>query len=43
MRPQEATTYKINDCRNVIFKMIDTLLTKKKFQDFFQKNPPATQ
>lgn len=26
------------DDRNVIFKMIDTMLTKKKFQDFFQKN-----
>jgi transcriptional regulator with XRE-family HTH domain len=26
--------------RNVIFKMIDTMLNKKKFQDFFQKNLP---
>jgi hypothetical protein len=32
-----------DDDRNVIFKMIDTMLTKKKFQDFFQKNLPATQ
>jgi hypothetical protein len=31
------------DDRNVIFKMIDTMLTKKKFQDFFQKNLPAAQ
>lgn len=31
-----------DDDRNVIFKMIDTMLTKKKFQDFFQKNLPAT-
>jgi len=30
------------DDRNVIFKMIDTMLTKKKFQDFFQKNLPVT-
>ncbi|MEZ4774760.1 MAG: hypothetical protein R3D00_16365 [Bacteroidia bacterium] len=32
-----------DDDRNVIFKMIVTILTKKKFQDFFQKNLPATQ
>jgi len=31
-----------DDDRSVIFKMIDTMLTKKKFQDFFQKNLPAT-
>jgi transcriptional regulator with XRE-family HTH domain len=24
--------------RNVIYRMIDTMLTKKKFQDFFQQN-----
>ena len=24
--------------KHVIFKMIDTMLTKKKFKDFFQKN-----
>ena len=24
--------------KNMIFKMIDTFLTKKKFKDFFQKN-----
>jgi hypothetical protein len=24
--------------RNMVFKMIDTFLTKKKFKDFFQKN-----
>lgn len=24
--------------RNVIFRMIDTMLTKKKFKDFFNKN-----
>lgn len=27
--------------RNMIFKMIDTILTKKKFKDFFQKNVAA--
>ena len=26
------------DDKHVIFKMIDTMLTKKKFKDFFQKN-----
>jgi len=24
--------------RTVVFKIIDTMLTKKKFKDFFQKN-----
>jgi hypothetical protein len=24
--------------KNVVFKIIDTMLTKKKFKDFFQKN-----
>ena len=24
--------------KHVIFKMMDTMLTKKKFKDFFQKN-----
>jgi len=24
--------------KNIIFKMVDTFLTKKKFKDFFQKN-----
>lgn len=24
--------------RNIIYRMIDTMLTKKKFQDFFQQN-----
>jgi len=24
--------------KNVIYKMLDTMLTKKKFQDFFQQN-----
>ncbi len=24
--------------KNMVFKMIDTFLTKKKFKDFFQKN-----
>lgn len=27
--------------RNMIFKMIDTILTKQKFKDFFQKNVAA--
>jgi len=27
--------------RNMVFKMIDTLLTKKKFKDFFEKNVAA--
>jgi hypothetical protein len=27
--------------RSMIFKMIDTILTKKKFKDFFQKNVAA--
>ncbi|MFN3406101.1 MAG: helix-turn-helix domain-containing protein [Cytophagaceae bacterium] len=27
--------------KNMIFKMIDTFLTKKKFKDFFQKNVAA--
>jgi len=27
--------------KNIVFKMIDTFLTKKKFKDFFQKNLPA--
>jgi transcriptional regulator with XRE-family HTH domain len=27
--------------KNVVFKMIDTFLTKKKFKDFFQKNIAA--
>ena len=26
------------DDRTVVFKIIDTMLTKKKFKDFFQKN-----
>ena len=26
------------DERNMVFKMIDTFLTKKKFKDFFKKN-----
>ena len=29
------------DEKNVIFKMIDTFLTKKKFKEFFQKNVAA--
>ena len=29
------------DDRDVIFKIIDTMLTKKKFKDFFQKNVAA--
>lgn len=29
------------DERSIIFKMIDTFLTKKKFKDFFQKNVAA--
>jgi hypothetical protein len=24
--------------KNMVFKMVDTFLTKKKFKDFFQKN-----
>lgn len=24
--------------KNVLYKMLDTMLTKKKFQDFFQQN-----
>jgi hypothetical protein len=27
-----------DDDKHVIFKMIDTMLTKKKFKDFFNKN-----
>jgi hypothetical protein len=27
-----------DDDRTVIFKIIDTMLTKKRFKDFFQKN-----
>ena len=27
-----------DDDKNVIYKMLDTMLTKKKFQDFFQQN-----
>jgi transcriptional regulator with XRE-family HTH domain len=27
--------------KNVVFKMVDTFLTKKKFKDFFQKNIAA--
>ena len=30
-----------DDDKHVIFKMIDTMLTKKKFKDFFQKNVAA--
>lgn len=29
------------DDRSTVFKIIDTLLTKKKFKDFFQKNVAA--
>jgi len=29
------------DEKNIIFKMVDTFLTKKKFKDFFQKNVAA--
>ena len=29
------------DDRNMVFKMIDTFITKKKFKDFFQKNVAA--
>lgn len=29
------------DDKSMIFKMIDTMLTKKKFKDFFQKNVAA--
>jgi hypothetical protein len=27
--------------KNMVFKMIETFLTKKKFKDFFQKNVAA--
>ncbi len=27
--------------KNMVFKMVDTFLTKKKFKDFFQKNIAA--
>jgi hypothetical protein len=27
--------------KNIIFSMIETMLTKKKFKDFFQKNVAA--
>ena len=27
--------------KNMVFKMVDTFLTKKKFKDFFQKNVAA--
>ncbi|MDQ3190787.1 MAG: XRE family transcriptional regulator, partial [Bacteroidota bacterium] len=27
--------------KNMVFKMIDTFLTQKKFKDFFQKNAAA--
>jgi hypothetical protein len=27
--------------KNMVFKMMDTFLTKKKFKDFFQKNKAA--
>ena len=27
--------------QNMVFKMVDTFLTKKKFKDFFQKNVAA--
>jgi len=30
-----------DDDRTVVFKIIDTMLTKKKFKDFFQKNVAA--
>ena len=29
--------------KSIIFGMIETMLTKKKIQDFFQKNLPAAQ
>jgi transcriptional regulator with XRE-family HTH domain len=29
------------DDRNMVFKLIDTFITKKKFKDFFQKNVAA--
>jgi len=29
------------DDRDVVFRIIDTMLTKKKFKDFFQKNVAA--
>lgn len=28
------------DDKSTVFKIIDTMLTEKKFQDFFQKNLP---
>lgn len=31
------------DDRSTIFKIIDSMLTRTKFQDFFQKNLPAAQ
>ncbi|MEO0556501.1 MAG: transcriptional regulator [Bacteroidota bacterium] len=44
----KATTEKVKliqemdeEDRNMVFKMIDTILTKKKFKDFFQKNVAA--
>lgn len=27
--------------KSIVFKIIDTMLTKKKFKDFFQKNVAA--
>lgn len=30
-----------DDDRTVVFRIIDTMLTKKKFKDFFQKNVAA--
>ena len=30
-----------DDDRTVVLKIIDTMLTKKKFKDFFQKNVAA--
>lgn len=29
------------DDKNTVFKIVDTMLTKKKFKDFFQKNVAA--
>lgn len=29
--------------KKVLYSMLDTMLTKQKFQDFFQENLPATQ
>jgi hypothetical protein len=29
------------DDKSTVFKIIDTMLTKKKFKDFFQKNIAA--